>query len=80
MTVKDADEQLLPKLKNSYKYRRSQIENGFIEEATGFAPDAITYQNDCDTKNLIPLEFDGKREPKKQPKPYPQYEFFKGRK
>ena len=80
VTVKDADEQLLPKLKNSYKYRRSQIENGFIEEATGFAPDAITYQNDCDTKNLIPLEFDGKREPKKQPKPYPQYEFFKERK
>lgn len=79
VTVKDADEQLLPKLKNSYKYRREQISNGFIEEATGFAPDMITYQNDCEDKNLIPLEFDGKREPKKQPKPYPQYEFFKGR-
>lgn len=80
VTVKDADEQLLPKLKNSYKYRREQISNGFIEEATGFAPDMITYQNDCEDKNLIPLEFDGVREPKKQPKPYPQYEFFKGRK
>lgn len=80
VTVKDADEQLLPKLKNSYKYRRAQIENGFIEEATGFAPNDITYQNDFEDKNLIPLEFDGKREPKKQPKSYPQYEFFKGRK
>ena len=80
VTVKDADEQLLPKLKNSYKYRREQISNGFIEEATGFAPDMITYQNDCEDKNLISLEFDGVREPKKQPKPYPQYEFFKGRK
>ena len=80
VTVKDIDEELLPKLKNSYKYRREQISNGFIEEATGFAPDMIAYHRDTDDKNLIPLNFDGKREPKKQAKTYPQYDLFKTKK
>lgn len=73
-------EPLLPKLKNSYKYRREQIQNGFIEEAAGFAPEMISYQKDAEGQNLIPLNFDGKREPKKQAKPYPQYDFFKSKK
>ena len=80
VAVKEPDEELLPKLKNSYKYRRTQIENGFIEEATGFAPSDIAYQNDVEDKNLIPLEFDGVRNPAKHPKDYPEYEFFKARK
>lgn len=79
VTVDNIDEELLPKLKNSYKYRREQISNGFIEEATGFAPDMITYQNDVDEKNLIPLNFDGIKEPKKQAKSYPEYDFFKAK-
>lgn len=77
VAVKDADEQLLVKLKNSYKYRREQISNGFIEEATGFAPDMIAYHRDTDDKNLIPLNFDGKKEPKKQVESYQQYGLFK---
>lgn len=40
------------------EYRRTQITNdGFIEEATGFAPSDIAYQRDGENKNLIPLEF-----------------------
>lgn len=61
-------------------YRRTQIKSGFIEEATGFAPSDIAYQNDVKKENLIPLEFDGVIEPKKHPKDYPEYEFFKARK
>ena len=61
-------------------YRRTQIKSGFIEEATGFAPSDIAYQNDVEKENLIPLEFDGVKEPKKHPKDYPEYEFFKARK
>ena len=80
VSVQDPDEEFLPKLKNSYEYRRNQIERGFIEEATGFAPSDIAYQRDVENKNLIPLEFDGKEEPKKHPKDYPEYEFFKARK
>lgn len=80
VTVDNIDEQLLPKLKNSYKYRCNQISDGFIEEATGFAPDMIAYQKDVEDKNLIPLNFEGKREPKKQAKPYPEYDFFKTKK
>ena len=80
VSVQNPDEELLPKLKNSYKYRRTQITNGFIEEATGFTPSDIAYQNDVEEENLIPLEFDGKVEPKKHPKDYPEYEFFKARK
>ena len=80
VSVQNPNEQLLPKLKNSYKYRRTQIKSGFIEEATGFAPSDIAYQNDVEKENLIPLEFDGVKEPKKHPKDYPEYEFFKARK
>lgn len=80
VSIKESDKALLPKLKNSYKYRRNQIKGGFIEEATGFAPSDITYQNDVEGENLISLEFDGKREPKKHPKDYAEYEFFKARK
>ena len=80
VSVQNPNKQLLPKLKNSYKYRRTQIKSGFIEEATGFAPSDIAYQNDVEKENLIPLEFDGVKEPKKHPKDYPEYEFFKARK
>lgn len=78
VTVQNPDEEILQKLRNSYKYRREQISNGFIEEATGFAPEMISYQKDAEDMGLIPLEFDGTKEPKKQPKAYPEYEFFKG--
>lgn len=80
VSVQNPGDELLPKLKNSYEYRRTKIKNGFIEEATGFAPSDIAYQRDVENKNLIPLEFDGKVEPKKHPKDYPEYEFFKARK
>ncbi len=80
VAVKNPDELLLPRIKNSYKYRREQISSGFIEEASGFAPDQISYQNDCDALNLIPLEFDGSRNPKKRPNQYLDYDFFKTRK
>ena len=80
VAVKNPDELLLPRIKNSYKYRREQISSGFIEEASGFAPDQISYQNDCDALNLIPLEFDGSRNPKKRPNQYSDYDFFKTRK
>ena len=78
--VQDADEELLPKIKNSYKYRRTQISNGFIEEAEEFSPENITYQNDVEDKNLIPLKFTGKKEPKKEKYQYSKIELFKTKK
>ncbi|MBQ5382889.1 MAG: hypothetical protein IIU46_00395 [Treponema sp.] len=79
VSVENMDEDVLAKIRNSYAYRRKQISEGFIEEATGFPPELIDYQNDCESENLMPLQFDGKKNPKKIPKPYPEYEFFKMR-
>lgn len=70
-------DELMPKLKNSYKYRREQITNGFIEEAAGFAPGSIQYQKDCEDQELIPLEFAGsKNNLRKKGNDYSDYTFF----
>lgn len=70
-------DELMPKLKNSYKYRREQISNGFIEEAAGFTPDSIQYQKDCEDQELIPLEFGGsKNNLRKKGNDYSDYTFF----
>lgn len=70
-------DELMPKLKNSYKYRREQISNGFIEEAAGFTPDSIQYQKDCEDQELIPLEFGGRaNDLKKKGNDYSDYTFF----
>ena len=78
--VDNADEELLPKVKNSYRYRRSQIESGFVEEATGFTPDMIAYARDTEKENLIPLDFGDKKALAKAPKAFAQYDFFKQKK
>lgn len=80
VTMSNTDS-LMTKLKNSYKYRREQITEGFIEEAEGFAPDLIQYQKDCEEENLIPLEFGGRaNDLKKKGNDYSNYTFFNRRK
>lgn len=76
----DNNEDLLPEIKNSYKYRREQISGGFIEEATEMGPDKISYQKAVEYENLIPLKFESKTNPKKEKKSFPKYELFKGKK
>ncbi len=79
--VDNTDEELLAKVKNSYRYRRNQIENGFVEEAAGFSPDMIAYARDTEKENLITLEFQkSNKSLVKAPKTFQQYDFFKQKK
>lgn len=76
---KGNEDELLSKIRNSYKYRRNEISTGFIEEATGLSPEEIQYEKDREEMNLYPLEFNSVRKPEKKAKEYPLYEFFKSR-
>lgn len=68
---------LLPKIKASYSYRRTQLEGGLIETADGceMSTDAISYFADAERKNLYPLEeYDGY----KSDNLYSNYKLFTG--
>jgi hypothetical protein len=68
----DVDD-LLPKIKASYEYRRNQIESGTIETADGCIMEDIPYVKDTEEKNLYPLdEYEGK----KSTNQYSNYKLF----
>ena len=52
------DEDLLLKIKNSYKFRREQILNGKIENAEGKELEQIPYATNQESKGLVPLSLD----------------------
>ena len=49
---------LLPRIRESYLYRRSQIDQGQVETAEQQPLDTIAYEKDTEKKNLFPLEAD----------------------
>lgn len=47
---------IVEQLKNSFFYRKKQMENGQLEVGEGFSPELITYHNDMEALSLFPLE------------------------
>ena len=76
-------EDVFETVKNSYKYRMDQLQQGIVEMADGLAD--FAYLNDTENENLVPLateeiEIDhGKKNVKKHDK-YSDYLCFKARK
>lgn len=52
---------LLREIQNSYEYRKSEIENGKLEETTGFKKDEMQeiseYEKETESKMLVPLDY-----------------------
>lgn len=52
---------LLKEIQNSYKYRKTEIENGKLEETTGFKKDEMQeiseYEKETEEKMLVPLDY-----------------------
>jgi hypothetical protein len=71
--------ELVPKLINSYRYRRDQISRGDIEMADGnpMDPELIPYLAAMEGQNLYPLEsYQGNKNSNR----YSNYNLFKGQK
>ena len=80
VTVSDESRQvdLLQEIRNSYEYRKKQIESGVIEEGEGMEPESLTYARDTEEKHLLPLKFDD--DGLKEENAYSDYSLFKGKK
>ncbi len=52
---------LLKEIQNSYKYRKAEIENGKLEETSGFKKDEMQeiseYEKETEDKMLVPLDY-----------------------
>ena len=57
-------EDLLEKVKNSYTYRRKEIESGKIETTEATTTCEFDYVNDTENNNLVPLKIDIKKDGK----------------
>jgi hypothetical protein len=57
-------EDLLEKVKNSYAYRRKEIESGKIETTEATTTCEFDYVNDTENNNLVPLKIDIKKDGK----------------
>lgn len=49
---------LIQEMRNSYSYRRTQLEHGLIELGDGEGIDSLQYGKDEDAKDLVPLDTD----------------------
>lgn len=66
---------LIQEMRNSYAYRRSQLEQGLIELGDGEGIDSLQYGKDEDTKDLVPLDTDD--DGNKEANRYSNYGLFK---
>jgi len=55
----NAGKDLFTQIKNSYLYRKEQIEVGKIEQAEGMDVEGVDYAKDMESKNLFPLPIEG---------------------
>lgn len=69
------DKDLIAEMRNSYAYRRNQIEHGLIELGEGEGIDALQYGKDQDEKHLVPLDTDD--DGKKASNKFSSFDMFK---
>jgi hypothetical protein len=66
---------IVEQLKNSFRYRKNQIDNGTIEIGEGFDCDTLDYYNDTEVCSLFPLSIkDGQQKINN----FSNYQLFKG--
>lgn len=69
---------LLPKIVNSYRFRRQQLESGLIECADGMPISETPYGEKTDELSLVPLKPDYQDSTIHAANPYSNYNCFKG--
>lgn len=75
--IPENNDDLLSKIKNSYKYRREQILNGTIENAEGIGLDKIPYAMQQEEMGLVPLSLDYNNEEVHSTNNFSNYSCFK---
>ena len=71
-------DEILTRAGNSLSYRRTQLENGIIEEAGGGEMAELDYYLNQEQENLVPLETEYKSTGIKKVNSYSEYKTFKG--